>query len=116
MTRGLRNIPQKRGEWDVRAVVLQEARFISAPTNAPPLEMTVTLTAKNVGDGTRPSTVAVGLFPLRIVQRNMPASTGVGGSTDAGTAAPALIRDFGVCAPPGVLVVRVVLAIVATLW
>ena len=85
----------------ISPVVVQEGRFISAPTNAP-LTVTVTLSAKNVGDGNLPSTVIVGLFPLRVEQRNMPAVIGVGGSTDAGTSSPSLIPDFGIAYISGV--------------
>ena len=40
----------------------------------------------NVRDGRLPSSVIVGMFPLNVVQENMPTSTGVAGTTDAGTA------------------------------
>ena len=50
------------------------------------LSVSVTIRAMNVRDGRLPSSVIVGMFPLNVVQENMPTSTGVAGTTDAGTA------------------------------
>ena len=49
------------------------------------LDVSVTLRAINVRDGLLPSSVIVGLFPLKVVQSNMPTATGVANTTDAGT-------------------------------
>ena len=49
------------------------------------LVVSVTLRAINVRDGLLPSSVIVGIFPLKVVQSNMPAATGVANTTDAGT-------------------------------
>lgn len=39
----------------------------------------------NVSDGLLPTTVFVGVFPLKVVQANMPTATGVANTTDAAT-------------------------------
>ena len=49
------------------------------------LNVSVTLRAMNVRDGALPSSVIVGLFPLKVVQANMPTATGVASTTDAAT-------------------------------
>ena len=48
------------------------------------LEVAVDLAAANIRDGSLPSTVAVGVFPLQLVQMNMPHGAGIGGTTDDG--------------------------------
>ena len=49
------------------------------------LSVSVNLAAMNMSDGVLPSTVIVGVFPLKVVQSNMPTAVGVAGTTDGGT-------------------------------
>jgi len=65
-------------------VVLKDSAIYHAPANSN-LSVSVQLGAQNVRDGQYPSTVMVGIFPLKIVQANMPQGVGGGGTTDGGT-------------------------------
>lgn len=49
------------------------------------LNVAVTLRAMNVRDDILPSSVIVGVFPLKVVQANMPTGTGVANTTDEAT-------------------------------
>ena len=71
--------------------------FFTAPTNTE-LSVSVTLSAKNVGDGERPSGVAVAFYPIVINQANHPRATGRGGTSDDTSLARtnALVRTGGV--------------------
>lgn len=73
--------------WDADGfspVVLKDgAIYCSGNSN---LSVTVILRAMNVRDDELPSSVIVGIFPLDVVQANMPTATGGSGTTDAGTA------------------------------
>jgi len=64
-------------------VVLKDKSIYAA--GATDLAVSVDLAAMNVSDDLLPSTVIVGFFPLKVVQGNMPTTTGVGGTTDAGS-------------------------------
>jgi len=64
-------------------VVLKELSVYTA--GAEDLSVSVTIRAMNVSDSRLPSSVIVGLFPLNVVQANMPTPTGIAGTTDAGT-------------------------------
>ena len=69
---------------DIRVIT---APFEKTPSGVPPpteTDITVKLTAVNVADGTLPSTVIVGLWPLKLVQGNMPNLKGQFNSTDMG--------------------------------
>lgn len=73
-----------QGAYGYCPVVLKDLAFYTA--GATNLSVSVTIRAMNVRDGRLPSSVIVGMFPLNVVQANMPTSTGVAGTTDAGTA------------------------------
>ena len=68
---------------DKDPVTLVAGRFVSAPPGAD-VTLDVHLRAINISDGILPSTVMVGVFPLRVAQDNMPHATGVAETTDAG--------------------------------
>ena len=70
--------------------------FYSAPENAA-LDLTVALTAADIGDSLRASTIAVGVFPLSVVQWNMPQPDADCPTTDSGLSyTRALIPASGV--------------------
>ena len=90
---GLLFVNNEDGAWDAAAangqvlddydpVVLKAAAVYKA--GASDLQVSVALSATNVSDGRLPSTVLVGVFPLNVVQANMPQGVGVGGTTDGG--------------------------------
>lgn len=92
---GLAYVNNEDGAWDVASenghgvngfspVVLKDKAVYAAPGSAD-LSVSVSLSAMNVRDGSLPTTVFVGVFPLKVVQSNMPAGTGVGNATDAAT-------------------------------
>ncbi len=92
---GVANVNNEDGAWDAAdangqsahgfgPVVLKDATFCTAPGDAD-LSVHVDISAKNVSDGSFPSTVLVGFFPVKVVQANMPAGVGVAGTTDGGT-------------------------------
>ena len=64
-------------------VVLKDKAVYKAPGGSD-LSVTVNLAAMNVSDGALPSTVMVGVFPLKVAQTNMPVGVGVAGTTDGG--------------------------------
>lgn len=76
--------------------VLVDGGFYSAPSNAA-ARISVTLAAWNVGDGRRPSGIAVGLFPIAVNQLNHPCTMGEYETTDTGNGGTnAVIRSEGV--------------------
>ena len=64
-------------------VFLVDGRFVTAPSTTN-VTLDVHLAAINISDNELPSTVMVGVFPLRVAQDNMPHATGVAETTDAG--------------------------------
>ena len=60
-----------------------DGRILSAPADAD-LTVSVSIKTTNVGDGWRPTSLAVGFFPFALVQANMPQGTGGSNTTDSG--------------------------------
>ena len=92
---GFAQVNNEDGAWDVAdgnghaanglsPVVLKDKAVYVAPGDAD-LSINVNLSAMNVSDGSLPTTVFVGVFPLKVVQANMPTATGVANTTDAAT-------------------------------
>ncbi len=70
------------GYWE--PVVLQSGGVYSAPNNTN-LQISISISAKNVSDGALPSTVIVGVFPLENIQTGWPVGTGFGRVADSGS-------------------------------
>ncbi len=92
---GISFVNNEDGAWDVAydnqyylkgfyPVVLKDKRIYRA-SGSSDLSVSISLAAMNVSDGSFPTTVFVGVFPLKVVQANMPIGTGVGNTTDAAT-------------------------------
>ena len=92
---GFALVNNEDGAWDNAAengysakgyspVVLKDKAIYKAPASAD-LSVTVNLAAMNVSDGALPTTIFVGIFPLKVVQSNMPTATGEANTTDAAT-------------------------------
>lgn len=92
---GLAYVNNEDGAWDVAAensysahghspVVLKDKAIYQA-SGGSDLSVSVNIAAMNVSDGALPTTVLVGIFPLKVVQSNMPTGTGVAQTTDATT-------------------------------
>ena len=92
---GFTLVNNEDGAWDTAAanahgvhgyepVVLKDKAIYKAPGSSD-LSVTVNLAAMNISDSIRPTTVFVGVFPLKVVQANMPTATGGADTTDAAT-------------------------------
>ena len=92
---GFTLVNNEDGAWDTAAanshaahgyspVVLKDKAIYKASGGAD-LSITVNLAAMNISDSIRPTTVFVGVFPLKVVQANMPTATGVANTTDEAT-------------------------------
>jgi len=92
---GFAQVNNEDGAWDDAAangheargynpVVLKDKAIYKAPGSSD-LSVTINLAAMNVSDGALPTTIFVGVFPLKVVQSNMPTATGVANTTDAAT-------------------------------
>lgn len=92
---GIAFVNNEDGAWDTAAanghdihgydpVVLKDKAIYKA-SGGSDLSVTVNLAAMNVSDEKLPTTVLVGVFPLKVVQANMPTATGVASTTDAAT-------------------------------
>ena len=92
---GFAQVNNEDGAWDDAAangheargynpVVLKDKAIYKAPGSSD-LSVTINLAAMNVSDGALPTTIFVGIFPLKVVQSNMPTATGVANTTDAAT-------------------------------
>ena len=92
---GFTLVNNEDGAWDTAAanahgahgyepVVLKDKAIYKA-SGSSDLSITVNLAAMNISDSIRPTTVFVGVFPLKVVQANTPTATGVASTTDAAT-------------------------------
>lgn len=92
---GFTLVNNEDGAWDTAAanahgvhgyepVVLKDKAIYKAPGSSD-LSITVNLAAMNISDSIHPTTVFVGVFPLKVVQANTPTETGVASTTDAAT-------------------------------
>ena len=92
---GLAYVNNEDGAWDTAGengymangfspVVLKDKAIYVAPGDTD-LSVSVNIAAMNISDSIRPTTVLVGVFPLKVVQANMPTATGVANTTDAAT-------------------------------
>ncbi|MBP5320611.1 MAG: hypothetical protein J6334_06455 [Kiritimatiellae bacterium] len=92
---GFAHVNNEDGAWDSAnengdsaygffPVVLKDKAIYKASVSAD-LSVSVNLLAMNVSDGELPTTIFVGIFPLKVVQSNMPTATGVANTTDAAT-------------------------------
>ena len=92
---GFAQVNNEDGAWDDAAangheargynpVVLKDKAIYKAPGSSD-LSVTINLAAMNVSDGALPTTIFVGIFPLKVVQANTPTATGVASTTDAAT-------------------------------
>ena len=92
---GMAHVNNEDGAWDAAGkngydvngfspVVLKDKAIYRATGDAD-LPVNINIAAMNVSDGSLPTTVLVGVFPLKVVQANMPTGTGVAQTTDAAT-------------------------------
>lgn len=92
---GSTHVNDENGDWSAAEdnaqyidsfdpVVFQAGSVYSAPTNSD-LQISVSISAKNVSDGELPSTVIVGVFPLENIQTSWPIGMGFGNVTDSGS-------------------------------
>lgn len=90
---GLAYVNNEDGAWDEAGekghtangfspVVLKDKAVYAAPVDTD-LSVSVSIDAMNVSDGELPTTVLVGVFPLKVVQFNMPTAIGLADTTDA---------------------------------